>query len=31
MNKQVAASLDKIIAALEDGEDNSGKAAGDAP
>ena len=31
MNKQVAANLDKIIATLESGEDDSGKAAGDAP
>ena len=31
MNKQVAANLDKIITALETGEDDSGKAAGDAP
>jgi hypothetical protein len=31
MNKQVAANLDKIIATLEPGEDDSGKAAGDAP
>jgi integrase len=31
MNKQVAANLDKIIATLEAGEGNGGKAAGDAP
>ena len=31
MNKQVAANLDKIIAALEDGYDDSREAAGDAP
>ncbi len=31
MNKQVAANLGKIITALEDGEDDSRKAAGDAP
>jgi len=31
MNKQVAVNLDKIIATLESGEDDSGKAAGDAP
>jgi len=31
MNKQVAANLDKIIATHETGEDDSGKAAGDAP
>jgi hypothetical protein len=31
MNKQVAANLDKIITALETGEDDSGKPAGDAP
>ena len=31
MNRQVAANLEKIIDALEDGDDDSGKAAGDAP
>jgi integrase len=31
MNKQVATNLDKIIAALEDGDDDSREAAGDAP
>ena len=31
MNKQVAGNLDKIIATLEGGEDDSSKAAGDAP
>jgi hypothetical protein len=31
MNKQVAANLGKIIATLEDGDDDSREAVGDAP